>query len=182
MTLKPMPSPVQCYWVLTGQLLAGEYPAQAGTLEAAVRLGGLLGTGINTFVDLTEPGELSSYEPLLQRSSRGRESDIRYRRFPIPDFGLPRAADMRATLDYLDHALAEGRRIYLHCHGGVGRTGMTVGCFLVRHGKTGQEALDQLAFWWRSIPKRQYFPRSPETPEQVQFVLSWKEPASTDLA
>jgi hypothetical protein len=45
----------------------------------------------------------------------------------------------------------------------------------VRHGKTGQEALDQLAAWWQKIPKRSAHPRSPETDEQMKFVLNWKE-------
>ena len=31
--------------------------------------------------------------------------------------------------------------MYLHCWGGVGRTGTVVGCWLVRHGRTGDEAL-----------------------------------------
>ena len=32
----------------------------------------------------------------------------------------------------------------MHCWGGVGRTGTTVGCWLVRHGRSGTEALAEL--------------------------------------
>jgi protein tyrosine phosphatase len=82
---------------------------------------------------------------------------------------------MIATLNILDEALSKGHNVYLHCWGGIGRTGTTVGCYLVRHGKTGQQALDQIAEWWQDVPKRVFYPRSPQTDAQVQFILDWKE-------
>ena len=35
--------------------------------------------------------------------------------------------------------------VYVHCWGGIGRTGTVVGCWLVRHGMTGDEALAEFA-------------------------------------
>jgi predicted protein tyrosine phosphatase len=81
---------------------------------------------------------------------------------------------MKKILDTLDQLLKDGRKIYIHCWGGVGRTGTTVGCYLIRHGKTGEEALAQLAVWWQHVPKHSLHPRSPETDEQVKFILDWK--------
>jgi len=78
-------------------------------------------------------------------------------------------------LDTLDASLAAGRKVYLHCFGGIGRTGTAVGCYLVRHGKTGEQALSQLAEWWQAVPKHTRFPRSPEIDAQVQFILDWKD-------
>jgi hypothetical protein len=80
---------------------------------------------------------------------------------------------MKAILDQLDESLGAGRRIYLHCWGGIGRTGTTVGCYLVRHGLNGEQALRQLAEWWQEVPKSRIHPSSPETREQVNFVLNW---------
>lgn len=34
-------------------------------------------------------------------------------------------------------ALAAGQTVYVHCYGGIGRTGTVVGCWLVRHGLSG---------------------------------------------
>jgi protein-tyrosine phosphatase len=82
---------------------------------------------------------------------------------------------MRRTLDALDLALAQGRNVYLHCWGGVGRTGTTVGCYLVRHGLNGADALAQLAAWWRTVPKSRTFPRSPETEAQAEYIRGWSE-------
>jgi protein-tyrosine phosphatase len=80
---------------------------------------------------------------------------------------------MNAILNAIESSLRAGHKIYLHCWGGIGRTGTTVGCYLVRQGKSADEALDQLAAWWRGVPKSRVHPYSPETREQVAFVRSW---------
>jgi protein-tyrosine phosphatase len=172
---------LECYWVLPGRFLAGEYPAHDTIPGATQRLEALLEAGIDSFIDLTKAGELDPYLPLLERIAIRRAVHIDYTRFPIADLGLPERFQMLATLDYLDTALAAGRRIYLHCWGGIGRTGLTVGCFLIRHGMTGQQALDQIADWWQGTTGRRSIPRSPETPQQVQFVLDWRKPNSGDV-
>jgi protein-tyrosine phosphatase len=75
----------------------------------------------------------------------------------------------------IDAELQAGKKIYLHCWGGIGRTGTTVGCYLVRGGKTGEDALRQLAEWWKSVPKSFYHQHSPETYEQMEFVRNWTQ-------
>ncbi|HTP01542.1 MAG TPA: protein-tyrosine phosphatase family protein [Anaerolineales bacterium] len=133
--------------------------------------------GIDSFIDLTEEDELGPYLPLLQQRARQRSLQLSYRRFPIPDLGLPAHAQMLAILDHIDEALAAGKHIYLHCWGGIGRTGTTVGCYLVRHGMSAQEALDQISDWWQDVTGRRSIPLSPETPEQTAFVRGWDEAA-----
>ena len=83
---------------------------------------------------------------------------------------------MLGILNEIDGALADGHRVYIHCHGGLGRTGMAVGCYLVRHGSTGPHALRRIQACWQSMPGRRFMPISPETPAQVRFVLDWREP------
>jgi hypothetical protein len=170
----PRPIP-NAYWVLAGRFLAGEYPAADTSDLSRRRLVALLEAGLDTFVDLTSEGELASYVPLLREEAGSHHMDVHYHRFGIRDFDIPLAADMRHTLDTLDQALAEGRNVYLHCWGGVGRTGTTVGCYLVRHGLSGAYALSQLAAWWRTVPKSSTFLHSPETQAQAEFILHWDE-------
>ena len=165
----------ESYWVLPGELLAGEYPIQFSEEQTRKRLVSLLEAQIDTFVDLTQPGELPPYLSILHEEAEAFGRQVYFERFPIPDLGLPARKDMIATLNSLDEALSKNRKIYLHCWGGVGRTGTTVGCFLIRHGKTGQQAIEQIAKWWRDVPKHQFHPRAPETDAQVEFVLDWKE-------
>jgi protein-tyrosine phosphatase len=169
----------ESYWVEPGRFLAGEYPAAPFIGRARARIGGLLDLGIDTFIDLTIPKELPPYLPVLEEQSKQRKIDVQYKRFSILDRSIPTRATMTEILDYIDEALSKGRKVYLHCWGGIGRTGTTVGCYLARHGLTGEQALAQLAEWWKDVPKSSYTPRSPETDRQVEFILKWDENSSS---
>jgi protein-tyrosine phosphatase len=72
------------------------------------------------------------------------EPEIEYRRYAVPDLGIPPRPGMVKILDEIDALLAAGRRVYVHCWGG---TGTVVGCYLVRHGKSADEALALIAEW-----------------------------------
>ena len=165
----------ESYWVLFDKLLAGENPVRFDEEITRRRLDVLLEAGFDTFIDLTESDELPTYLTLLKQEAEATHRRADYHRFPIADRGLPARAEMIAVLDALDQAISNGHKVYLHCWGGVGRTGTAVGCYLVRHGRTGQQAVDQIAAWWQDIPKRRVYPRSPETDEQVNFILDWRE-------
>jgi hypothetical protein len=165
----------ESYWVEPGCFLAGEYPGYSYGEKLRQRLDSFLDFGIDTFIDLTDPNELPSYLPMLEEQAGYYDIDIRYKRFTVRDRSVPTPESMQSILDEIDSALAAGRKVYLHCWGGVGRTGTVVGCYLVRHGRSGQEALDQLAAWWQGIPKSRIWPYTPETGQQMDFILNWDE-------
>jgi protein-tyrosine phosphatase len=159
--------------VQPGRLLAGEYPCDPQSRLAVERLSGLLACGIDYFLDLTEPGELAAYLPLLEQLAAARGRQVAYRRFPIPDYGVPTLGGMQAILAEIEAALAAGRCIYLHCWGGSGRTGTLVGCYLRQAGLDGPAALAELTRLRQVIPAEMRRP-SPETEEQAQMVLDWR--------
>jgi hypothetical protein len=163
------------YWVRPGRLLAGEYAGAYLPGQARRKIGRLLAAGVTCFVDLTEAGEamLPPYEPLLAHESAIRGQPIRYLRAPIRDMGTPTPQGLRATLDQIDAALLAGQSVYLHCWGGVGRTGTLVGCHLVRHGLSGPQALALIARLRHMIPGGGR--ASPETEAQRALVLAWSE-------
>ena len=166
----------ESYWVLPGKFLAGGYPISSADEAIARRsLAAFIDTGINSFFDLTRDGELAAYLPMLQEEAVHYGIPINYQRAKIQDKGLPSHEQMAALLDALDAALASGRKIYLHCWGGIGRTGTTVGCWLVRHGLTGGQALVRLNELYQTAEQSRVFPRSPETEAQVNFILGWGE-------
>lgn len=171
-TKRPIP---ESYWVEPGYLLAGEYPGRYEDEITRKRIDALIEAGFNTFIDLTKPNEVLPYSNILLEQSQAYNVEVKYQRFPIGDFGLPTPGLMLSILDTIDAELQAGKKIYLHCWGGIGRTGTTVGCYLVRRGKTGEEALHQLAEWWKGVPKSQYHPHSPETYEQMEFIRNWEE-------
>lgn len=163
----------ESYWVEPGRFLAGEYPGHYDAEKARRRLDALIEAGIDTFIDLTKDNENVPYAKILAEEAEMYGIQVEYQRFSIGDFGLPTPKQMKTILDTIDGQLAMGRKVYLHCWGGIGRTGTTVGCYLVRRGLAGEEALRQLARWWREVPKSRIHPRSPETLEQEDFVLHW---------
>ena len=139
-------------------LLAGSYP---GT-QAAVA--GLESSGVTLFVDLTHPSDpLDGYATFLASARRVAE--------PIPDMGTPTAGQVIRILDLLDETRTSGGSAYVHCWGGVGRTGTVVGCWLVRHGLDRGDAVEAMAALRAGIPGAR---ASPETPAQVALVRSWR--------
>lgn len=156
-------------------MLAGEYPGHYTPDSTRQRIDALLEAGFDTFIDLTKPNETIPYFRILLEEAKLYDVVVERHNFPIGDFGLPTPGTMISILETIDTALQNGRKIYLHCWGGIGRTGTTVGCYLVRRGRTGEEALRQLAEWWKTVPKSQIHIHSPETREQAEFIRNWAQ-------
>lgn len=150
------------YWVRPDQLLAGPYPHERIALRPTNRLAQLKTAGVTFFLNLTETHELAPYDTDLTDS-------IEHHRFPIVDMDVPSPAQMCSILDTLDAALAAGHTAYVHCWGGIGRTGTVIGCWLVRHGMTGPAALDEI------VRLRGGMTDSPQTPAQFDMVRGWRD-------
>jgi len=160
------------YWVVDGVLLAGEYAGASTPARARPKLEALLDAGIRAFFDLTEEGELPPYEDLLRDLANDRGLSVAYDRVPIRDAGVPGAADLQRLLSLLKSNVDRGTPSYVHCWGGIGRTGTVVGCWLVEHGALeGKAALKRIAELRFGTPDRGW--RSPETDEQAALVLGW---------
>ena len=162
------PRPIDmCYWVVPGKLLAGEYPRNLDEPSSIEKLARLTEAGVSAFIDLTEDGEpLKPYAYLLNGPS--------HERFGIKDQSVPVTDELtKQALDAIDRHLEAGETVYVHCWGGVGRTGTIIGCWLSRHHEPGQAALDKLKELWKKNPKRHRRPRSPENDLQDDYILTW---------
>jgi len=82
---------------------------------------------------------------------------------------------MLEILDTIDKEVAAHRKVYVHCRGGIGRTGTVVGCYLRRRGNSGQEALDKTNRLFQSSDRSAESWSSPETREQMDFVKNWND-------
>ena len=87
--------------------------------------------------------------------------------------------DLREKNSFIRWAVQQGHTVFVHCWGGIGRTGTVVGCYLVRKGASGDDALEQVStlYGTMSPEKVRRHPRSPQTEPQTEFVRGWKEPA-----
>lgn len=157
------------YWVESGRFAAGEHPAYGGRQQLEPRLLALVNAGIDSFVDLTEEGESEHYGGLL--AVTGTETTLIHRRRAIPDMSVPTIEHMIETLDLLDESLRTHRATYLHCLAGAGRTGIVVGCHLVRHGMSGGMAIQEIGRLRARV--RANGLQSPVTDAQREFVLEW---------
>jgi protein-tyrosine phosphatase len=162
----------QHYWVVKDQFLAGEYPRNPDDETSFAKIASLIEMGVAAFIDLTEEHEgLEPYSHLLNKFE-----GVSHERFPIRDISVPARKEITiAILDAIDNHIQDKRVVYVHCWGGVGRTGVIVGCWLARHGLQGQNALTKLRELWEASPKSAYR-KTPETREQVQYILDWEEP------
>jgi protein-tyrosine phosphatase len=160
------------YWVIPGKLLAGEYPATRYQNETNRKLYDLLSVGVSSIVDLTSKNDAVPYHPQLVELMEQLNIKVVYRQFSILDVDIPTVEFMKSILDWIDAELARGHMTYVHCVGGIGRTGTVVGCFLARHGMSGPQALERLSYLRKETPKGWY--TSPETWLQKDFVENWK--------
>ena len=169
------------YWVVEGRLAAGAYPGKAGRGDrehVPEVLEQLLGAEIDTFVNLTQDDpEVFPHGSDIHLTRYHGDVDGRavVLACPIPDMGVPHGGpeEMVGILDVLDEALAAGGIAYVHCWGGLGRTGTVVGCWLARHGyASGRHVLEVLADL-RVGDLDGGHRQSPQTRDQERMVVDW---------
>ena len=160
------------YWVIPGRLLAGAYPGAIDETSARLKLQSILDAGVTAFIDLTEEGELNAYGSFLPNGVVPGEQSVTHNRMPIRDLGVTTSNAMSVILDRMNTLLEYGEVIYVHCWGGIGRTGTVIGCYMVQEmGMTGTEALISIEELRNGIHDRSR--RSPETYEQREMVMKW---------
>jgi len=157
------------YWVVPDKLLAGKYPGAIDARDSRKKLTAIVDAGIRSFVDLTERHELERYDDGLRSLARERTLDLRYARFPIVDVSTPTPDEMTRIVEHVSSEIAVGRPVYVHCRGGIGRTGTVVGCWMVQEeGRRPDDALARIADLRSGLPGI-----SPETDDQCAFVREW---------
>jgi hypothetical protein len=177
-----LPTPLPgSYWVLPGQLLAGEYPGEVDPEMTSRRIRALIRGGIRTFVDLTDEGEVNedakvipAYRSILRQLSEEDSIQTTYANIPIEDRGVPSPWTLRCILDVVDRSIGDDNPVYVHCSAGRGRTGTVVGCYLKRHGMAQDaDVIQKLAYLRRGLPNGRQ--TSPHTQEQIRMVTNWEK-------
>lgn len=148
-----------------GIIYAGEYPGDKNGELAKHKIERMHHFGIRHFIDLTEEGELRPYNHLLP-------SDTTYTRFPIVDCGVPKSVEsVQRLLLRIEELKKMDGYVYIHCWGGVGRTGTIIACYLSQNWKEVDmnHTLEVLRRNFSEMPKSAYR-KTPETKDQIDFI------------
>jgi ADP-ribosyl-[dinitrogen reductase] hydrolase len=153
-----------------GRVLGGEYPGDWDDGETELlKLQRLVEAGIGTIIDLTDERDwLTPYEKHLRTIEARHGVAIERLSHPIPDQGVTSPAHYDRIIADLEWALAAGRKVFVHCVGGRGRTGTVIGIWHVHRGHSVEAALARIAAA-REGTRKQGLP-SPETEEQVDAI------------
>lgn len=155
-------------WWAAPNVLAGEYPGDTSSDVSTRKINLLVDRGVRTFVDLTTPDDrLAPYDARLADVAERRGLELARVTHPIPDVGTIEDDGYDAIVATIAESTNQGA-VYVHCWGGIGRTGTVIGCILVDQGLTGEQALTRMAAL-RSRT-RQARSRAPESDEQSSVI------------
>ncbi len=177
--VSPIPF-LRSYWAIPGKLLAGFYPGSKDPREASTKLTALINAGIRHVINLMEPDEtdhsghrFAPYADLMESIAAKMGISATFDQLPIRDLSIPNESHMTAILDRIDLCIENGRPVYVHCWGGIGRTGTVVGCYLARHGlASGKNVLNMIKRLRKDTEGS--VSESPETKAQRDMVTGWQ--------
>ncbi|MCC6174004.1 MAG: dual specificity protein phosphatase family protein [Chloroflexi bacterium] len=136
-------------WLVDGQVLACAYPRRERALA------GLHRRGISVLVNLHErPHD----------AARLRRYGLVDVHVPVRDFTAPTPAQLRRGVAAIEDAVGDGKRVAVHCGGGLGRTGTLLACYLISRGHSPADAMARV---------RACRPGSIETRAQVDAIKAY---------
>ncbi len=139
-------------WVIPGHIMAGPYPGLDGVnyateQDAEKNIREILEDGIDTFIclsdEIPDPAGLSndllketkyfqkykSYMHTIHGLNLGKHIACKY--MPFNDQSTPSEEGLLVRLTKILNELNNGRKVFIHCVGGHGRTGLIVACLLL---------------------------------------------------
>lgn len=127
--------PFTTTWIEQGKILIGSIPQLPEDIHI------LKNMGIVTIISLTRR-YIGSYPDLGQFFIN---DSLNIAHFPIPDGSIATDELMRDAAKSIDYRYKNNRSTYVHCRGGIGRSGMILQAYYILYrGMTANQARDML--------------------------------------
>jgi protein tyrosine phosphatase len=173
MSLTP-PTP-NCNYLLDERIMFGWYPGPDNNGQCSNSIHDILATGRTVFVNLTSYNEITSlynYGPSVLTTVRNPIFIYHQMDDGTSPSNSSDIISYKALIKHLHHLVEQNYKIYIHCRGGHGRSGIVAACLLIHMGYSNEEALEMVSAAHKT---RAYIPDypCPQTPEQVQFVKNY---------
>lgn len=165
------PTP-NCNYLLDERIIFGWYPGPNAIGLYSNSIHDIVITGCNVFVNLTSHAEktaLYDYVPVVLTTVKNPI----FIHYAIEDCDLPTdITSYKALIRHLYFLVQQNYKLYIHCKGGHGRSGIVASCLLIHMGYTNDEALAMVS---QAHKTRKYIPDypCPQTSVQVQFVKDY---------
>lgn len=79
---------------------------------------------------------------------------LHFRHLECRDLTAPGPAQVEAALRIIDEETSEGRAVFVHCLGGVGRTGVITGAWLIASGGSGDDAAARYVLFFAELGRQ----------------------------
>jgi len=138
--MHPSPPTDRCSALIetkTSLIYFGATPHTTDDFESILQWTGEYGLILDLRVDTERQKKTTT---VFQYHNRMEVTDENYIHFPITDRSVPAPNKRTLFQDMLRRTLTYPR-IYVHCRGGHGRSGIVVACLLILHGNTASTAL-----------------------------------------
>jgi len=164
-------------YLLSDQILVGGYPlkdseeSDANELFDCNNISSIIKTGRNIFINLTTKYEKNKYYKYMNIVTDKVDNPI-FINYEIEDHDIPNDINSFRRFIKLLYVLIKDKtnKLYIHCAGGHGRTGLVCCCLLKEMGYTN--IFDLVQQWHSTRDNMPNYP-SPENHKQDKFVTSY---------
>jgi protein-tyrosine phosphatase len=166
------------YEVIANQLFAGETISSLNLITRNSKMKQIFDLGITTIINLTEENEINfqgaalvSYDKDLIEFYEKSNKKIELIKFPIQDGNIPDKSDLNRLLEIIRSKIQLNEKIYIHCRGGIGRTGVIIGSILIDLKLVSK---NDVLLKINDLKKKSLLPKrqSPETDKQIKFLIN----------
>jgi protein-tyrosine phosphatase len=160
--------------VIPSLLHAGECPWEISKEKSHIKV--LLSMGIRNFITLRDDLDI----PEIRSTWNSIYPDISISQYPIRDYSVPERRVLDHILDTLQANIDSHRKTYVSCAKGLGRTGLVIASFLTDYYQISPE---QALKHMNQLRLNKNFHNeydSPETQEQINYVMNRKSKHSNE--